>query len=453
MQFLPRFMGRRVIQSVISSEFRADGESVVWLHRVVTQPGLARRLGTFDAVIIGLGSMLGAGVFAAFSPAAGVAGAGLLIGLAVAALVAYCNATASAQLAAEYPTSGGTYIYGRERLGPWWGFIAGWGFVIGKTASCAAMALTFAAYVAPPAWERPVAVAAVIILAAVNYYGITRTAALTKIIVAVVLATLVLVVSASLSSTNGTAPVRSWDFLAGGWYGILQSAGLLFFAFAGYARIATMGEEVRDPERVIPRAILTALTIVVSIYLVVGASIMIALGPAGVAATPAPLAAAVEVAGWEWAGLPVRLGAAAAALGALLALIAGVGRTTLAMARHDDLPRWLAAVHERHQVPHHAEITVAGLVCALILVTDLRGAIGFSSFGVLLYYLIANAAAYTQSSDRRRFPRILQIIGMAGCGILALTLPLTAVLGGAVVFTVGIVYRALRVRIGLRRTR
>jgi len=419
----------------------------VWLHRVVTQPGLARRLGTFDAVIIGLGSMLGAGVFAAFSPAAGVAGAGLLIGLAVAALVAYCNATASAQLAAEYPTSGGTYIYGRERLGSWPGFIAGWGFVIGKTASCAAMALTFAAYAAPPASERPVAVVAVIILATVNYYGITRTAALTKIIVAIVLATLALVVTASLSATNASASVRSWDLLAGGWYGILQSAGLLFFAFAGYARIATMGEEVREPERVIPRAILTALTIAVSIYLVVGVSIMIALGPEGVAATPAPLAAAVEVAGWGWADLPVRLGAAAAALGALLALIAGVGRTTLAMARHDDLPRWLAAVHERHQVPHHAEVAVAGLVCVLILVTDLRGAIGFSSFGVLLYYLIANAAAYTQSNDRRRFPRILQIIGMAGCGALALTLPVSAVVGGTAAFAVGLVYRALRVRL------
>jgi basic amino acid/polyamine antiporter, APA family len=422
-------------------------KSVVWLHRVVTQPGLARRLGPFDAVIIGLGSMLGAGVFAAFSPAAGVAGAGLLIGLAVAALVAYCNATASAQLAAEYPVSGGTYIYGRERLGSWPGFMAGWGFVIGKTASCAAMALTFAAYVAPPAWGRPVAVVAVIILATVNYYGITRTAALTKIIVAIVLATLALVVTASLSATNATASVRSWDLLAGGWYGILQSAGLLFFAFAGYARIATMGEEVRDPERVIPRAILTALTIAVSIYLVVGASIMIALGPAGVAATPAPLAAAVEVAGWGWAGLPVRLGAAAAALGALLALIAGVGRTTLAMARHDDLPRWLVAVHERHKVPHHAEVAVAGLVCVLILLTDLRGAIGFSSFGVLLYYLIANAAAYTQSSDRRRFPRILQIIGIAGCGTLALTLPVSAVVGGTAVFAVGLIYRALRVRL------
>ena len=217
----------------------------------MTQPELARRLGTVDAVIIGLGSMLGAGVFAAFSPAARAAGAGLLIGLAVAALVAYCNATASAQLAAQYPTSGGTYVYGRERLGPWWGFLAGWGFVVGKIASCAAMALTFAAYVAPRGWERPIAVAAVIILATVNYYGVTRTAGLTKIIIPIVLAALALVVAASLSGDASTS-IQSWDLLAGGWYGIVQSAGLLFFAFAGYARIATMGEEVRDPERTIP---------------------------------------------------------------------------------------------------------------------------------------------------------------------------------------------------------
>lgn len=412
----------------------------------MTQPGLARRLGVFDAVIIGLGSMLGAGVFAAFSPAAAAAGAGLLIGLAVAALVACCNATASAQLAAEYPTSGGTYIYGRERLGPWWGYLAGWGFVVGKTASCAAMGMTFAAYVAPPAWQRPIAVAAVIILTAVNYYGITRTAAVTKIIVLIVIMTLVLVVIAALSGWNGTASLQTWNLLAGGWYGVLQSAGLLFFAFAGYARIATMGEEVRKPERTIPRAILTALTIVVLIYLVIGVSILIALGPTGVAASSAPLAAAVDAVGWGWASVPVRLGAAAASLGALLALIAGVSRTTLAMARHDDLPRWLAAVHERHQVPHHAEIAVAGLVSVLILITDLRGAIGFSSFGVLLYYLIANAAAYTQSAERRRFPRALQIIGVAGCAILVLTLPLSAVISGAVVFAFGIVYRAVRRR-------
>jgi len=414
---------------------------------VVTQPGLVRRLGTFDAVIIGLGSMLGAGVFAAFSPAAAAAGAGLLIGLGIAALVAYCNATASAQLAAQYPTSGGTYIYGRERLGPWWGFLAGWGFLIGKIASCAAMALTFAVYVVPAVWQRPVAIAAVIILAAINYHGITRTAMLTKIIVAVVLGTLAMVVAASMSGPSGLASVQSWQLLAGGWYGILQSAGLLFFAFAGYARIATLGEEVRDPERTIPLAILIALSIAVLIYLAVGVSILIGIGPAGVAATPAPLAAAVQASGWAWASLLVRLGAAAAALGALLALIAGIGRTTLAMARHDDLPRWLAAVHERHQVPHHAEVAVAALVCVPILFTDLRGVIGFSSFGVLLYYLIANVAAYTQGSERRRFPRILQIIGVLGCGTLVLTLPLRAVLTGALVYAVGICYRAIRMLI------
>jgi basic amino acid/polyamine antiporter, APA family len=417
---------------------------------VVTQPGLARRLGTFDAVIIGLGSMLGAGVFAAFSPAAAAAGAGLLIGLGIAALVAYCNATASAQLAAQYPTSGGTYIYGRERLGPWWGFLAGWGFLIGKIASCAAMALTFAVYVVPGMWQRPVAITAVIILAAINYHGITRTAMLTKIIVAVVLGTLALVVAASMSGPSTLASVQSWQLLAGSWYGILQSAGLLFFAFAGYARIATLGEEVRDPERTIPLAILIALSIVILIYLAVGFSILVGLGPAGVAATPAPLAAAVQASGWAWASLLVRLGAAAAALGALLALIAGIGRTTLAMARHDDLPRWLAAVHERHQVPHHAEVAVAALVCVLILFTDLRGVIGFSSFGVLLYYLIANVAAYTQGSERRRFPRILQIIGVLGCGTLVLTLPLRAVLTGALVYVVGICYRAIRMLINAK---
>lgn len=141
-------------------------------------PALERRLGTTDAVVIGLGSMIGAGVFTAFAPAAQAAGSGLLIGLAVAAAVAYCNATASAQLAAAYPTSGGTYIYGRERLRAWPGFVAGWGFVIGKTASCAAMALTYAAYAVPDAWQRPVAIAAVVLLAAVNYRGVTRTAAL-----------------------------------------------------------------------------------------------------------------------------------------------------------------------------------------------------------------------------------------------------------------------------------
>jgi len=414
-------------------------------------PALVRGLGTTDAVLIGLGSMIGAGVFAAFAPAARAAGSGLLIGLAVAAAVAYCNATASAQLAAQYPASGGTYLYGRERLGPWWGFLAGWGFVIGKTASCAAMALTFAAYAVSPDWQRPAAVMAVLLLTAVNYRGITRTAGLTRVIVAIVLLALGVVVAAGLLSGDPEpARLTAWAPSDASWYGVLQSAGLLFFAFAGYARIATMGEEVRDPERTIPRAIPLALGLTVAVYAVVAVTLLVVLGPRGVAGSDAPLAAAVDAGTWDWAAPVVRIGAAAAALGALLALVAGIGRTGLAMAREADLPPWLAAVHPRFRVPHRVELLVAAVVCLLVLTVDLRGAIGFSSFSVLLYYFVANLAAFTQPADRRRWPRTLQIAGATGCLVLVATLPWPAIAVGAGVFLVGVLYRAVRLRAARR---
>ncbi|HEX8970891.1 APC family permease [Oryzihumus sp.] len=418
------------------------------------RPALARRLGTADAVVIGLGSMVGAGVFAAFGPAARAAGSALLVGLALAAVVAYCNATASAQLAAQYPTSGGTYVYGRERLGPWWGFLAGWGFVVGKTASCAAMALTFAAYVAPGPWQRPVGAVAVVALAAVNYRGVTRTARLTRVIVTVVLCVLAVVVLACLAGGQASLAHLTEPYAGplGGWYGTLQSAGLLFFAFAGYARIATMGEEVRDPQRVIPRAVLVALAIAVAVYAVVGVSALLALGPTRLGASAAPLVAAVGAGGWTWAVPLVRVGGALAALGALLALIAGLGRTTLAMARERDLPGWLDAVHPRYRVPHRAEVAVAMVVVVLVLAVDLRGAIGFSSFGVLTYYLVANLAAFTQTGERRRFPRWLQVLGAAGCVMLVATLPLSAVVVGLAVFGAGVLLRLVTHRVRARRT-
>jgi APA family basic amino acid/polyamine antiporter len=415
---------------------------------------LSRRLGTSDAVVIGLGSMIGAGVFAAFAPAAEAAGAGLLVGLVIAAGVAYSNATSSAQLAAQYPTSGGTYIYGRERLGQWWGFLAGWGFVVGKTASCAAMALTFAAYVAPAAWQRPVAAAAVLGLAGVNYRGVTRTARLTRTVLAIVLVALGIVVIASLAGgepdLGRLTPVLDDGH---GWYDVLQSAGLLFFAFAGYARIATMGEEVRDPGRTIPRAIQLALAGAVAVYAVIALTLLTILGPDGVADSDQPLADAIRVGAWDWAVPIAQVGGAAATLGALLALLAGIGRTSLAMAREGDLPRWLAAVHPRYQVPHHAEVALALVITILVLTIDLRGAIGFSSFGVLLYYLVANLAAYTQDADHRRFARPLQVLGAAGCTVLVVTLPATSVLTGVAVFVVGVAYRLWRQQGNRRRPR
>jgi basic amino acid/polyamine antiporter, APA family len=406
--------------------------------------GLARRLGTGDAVVIGLGSMIGAGVFSAFAPAAAAAGTALLIGLALAAGVAYCNAVASAQLAAQYPTSGGTYVYGRERLGEWWGFLAGWGFVVGKTASCAAMALTFASYAVPGStWaQRLAAVLAVAALTAANCRGITRTAALTRVLVAGSLLALLVVVIAILAS-GGTDGSNLTGSSPHGVYGVLQSAGLLFFAFAGYARIATLGEEVRDPERAIPRAIPLALGITVAIYAAVGLTALLAAGPTALAATSTPLATAAKAVGAAWSVPVVRVGAAIASLGALLALIAGIGRTSLAMARNGDLPRRLAAIDPVHRVPARAELAVGAVVCLLVLTTDLRGAIGFSSFGVLTYYAIANASAYTQPPEKRRWPRALNVVGLVACTTLVVTLPVSAVIAGTAVLAIGVLGRAL----------
>ncbi|WP_406279858.1 APC family permease [Embleya sp. NBC_00896] len=394
---------------------------------------LPRRLGLADAILIGLGAMIGAGVFVAFAPAARAAGEWLPAALVVAAGVAYCNATSSARLAARYPQAGGTYVYGRERLGAFWGYLAGWGFVVGKTASCAAMALTVGAY-AWPAHARSVAMVVVVALTVLNRWGVQKAAWVNRVIVAVVLAVLALVVAVSLTRDRnpfGGAEPGS----AIGVRGVLEAAGLLFFAFAGYARITTLGEEVRDPARTIPRAVPIALAITLAVYTLVGWALLARLGPADLAASSAPLADAVPDLAWV-----VRIGATLAAAGALLALILGVSRTVLAMARDRHLPTVLAAVHPRHGVPHQAELAVGAVVVALVAVADLRGVIGFSSFAVLTYYAIANASAWTLGR------RVVPILGLIGCVTLAVCLPIESVAAGAAVLAVGTVVYAVRRR-------
>jgi APA family basic amino acid/polyamine antiporter len=404
---------------------------------------LARRLGLGDAVFVGLGSMIGAGVFVAVSPAAEAAGSGLLIGLAVAAAVAYCNATSSAALAALHPSSGGTYVYGRQRLGSFWGYLAGWGFVVGKTASCAAMALTVGAY-ASPSWQRPIAVAAVVGLTVVNHLGIRKTALLTRVIVAIVLATLALVVAGA--AFGGTSSSSRLTELDGGVDGILRSAAVLFFAFAGYARIATLGEEVEQPARTIPKAIVRALAITLVVYVAVAVTALAAVGPGALAASDAPLATAVDAGDFSALVPLVRIGGAIAALGVLLSLVAGVSRTAFAMSADGELPRWLDAVHPTRQIPHHAQLAAGAVIAVVVALVDIRSAIGFSSFCVLTYYAITNAAAWTLEPAHRRWPRRISVAGLVGCVVLCLALPATDVVSGAGVLMVGAGVWAIRHR-------
>jgi basic amino acid/polyamine antiporter, APA family len=295
--------------------------------------------------------------------------------------------------------------------------------VTGKVASCAAMALTAGTYAAPDA-ARPVALAAVVGLTAVNLAGITRTVRVTRVLLAVVLAVLAAVVVACLA--GGAADVDRLDLGLGngGVLGLLEAAGILFFAFAGYARVATLGEEVVDPARTIPRAIPMALAAALAAYAVVLAATLAVLGPTGLAASDAPLADAVDAGRFDALVPVVRGGAAVAALGVLVALLAGVARTVFAMAADGVVPRRLASVSSRTAVPAAAVAAVGLAVVVLVAVTDLRGALRGSSALVLLYYALTNASALRLRADERRWPRGWAVLGLVGSAALSVSVVL-----------------------------
>lgn len=399
-----------------------------------TRP-LDRRLGLGDAVALGLAAMIGAGLFGAFAPAAASAGRWLALAVVLAALVAAANAHSMARLAARYPDSGGAYVYGRERLGLPWGHLAGWAFVVGKVASCAAMAMTLALHVWPDL-AKPIAVVVVLAVLALNLQGVHRSARVASGIVALVIGLVVvfgIVMLVAPPVTLDEPPPAAPG--SGTPLGVIQGAGFLFFAFAGYARVATLGEEVVDPRRTIPRAIGIALAVVLALYALVAVALTNSLGAGWVAARNAPLAEAAEISSWPWLGPALRVAAILAAGGALLALVLGASRTLMAMARDRHLPPALAVIDGPHHTPRRAETLIAGLVIVLIVLVDLRGAIGFSSFLVLTYYAIANASAWTLGSGPTS--RVVPTLGLVACLVVALLLPWQSVVAGVVVLAVG----------------
>lgn len=307
-----------------------------------------------------------------------------------------------------YLDSGGTYVYGRQRLGNLLGFIAGWAFVIGKLASCAAIALAFGRAVAPSI-ARPAAFAAVVSLTALNYLGVRRTALVTRLLVLLVLTALLIAIAAAL--TGGKVEVDNLSpFPGAGARDILQAGGILFFAFAGYARIATLGEEVSEPAKTIPRALSVSLGVVLVLYAAVCVAALLVLGPSRLAASAIPLLDAVRAGGSADLAIAVKVGAAIATLSVLLALIAGVSRTVFAMAAGGDLPAPFSAVHPRFRVPHRAQLAVGAVGCVVLATSlptlELAVGAGIVLAGVVVW-LIARGAArarwpFTRSVPARR---------------------------------------------------
>jgi APA family basic amino acid/polyamine antiporter len=399
---------------------------------------LERRIGLGSAIWIGLASMIGAGVFFVWAPAAAAAGQLLLVSLALAAVVACLNALSTAQLAMRHPIAGGAYSFGRETIGPWTGFSAGWLFLWGKTASVGAIALIAGGYLWPEQ-ARIVAVVLVAFFAVVNMTGIRSTAAVSAVLVSIVLLGLAAFV---LGVRFSGGAFGSADGQGGSPLGVLHGAALIFFAFAGYARMATLGEEVRNPRRTLPLAIFLALAVALFVYANVAVLCLTLLGPTTLAATDSPLAALL---GGPWDPV-IRTVAGIACLGSLVGILAALSRTGLAMARNRDLPGALARISVRTKAPVLAEGTMALLAIAGVLLFEPEVLVGLSSCAVLAYYGIAHAAAFRQPSGERWLPRAVQIAGLVGCAALAVSLPLGAVLTTVAVLTAGLLIRFVTLR-------
>jgi APA family basic amino acid/polyamine antiporter len=365
---------------------------------------LRRVLGTPSAVLLGLVSIVGTGIFVSVATATRVAGSGVLVAVALAALVATCNGLSSAQLAAAHPVSGGAYEYGYRYLGPWSGRIAGFMFVVAKSASAATAALGCAAYLGVTHWIALAIVAALTVIVA---GGMQRSARINAVIVGITLVGLATFVIAGVPRVD----VTNWAISATPRQ-IIHATALMFVAYTGYGRIATLGEDVRDPDKTIPRAIIVALIAALLLYLSVTAVALGVGGAAGLSAR-APLESLSEG--------PVRtivsIAAITAMVGVILNLLLGISRVVLAMARRRDLPATFAKVDAGS--PRHAVVAV-GIVIALLAATGrIATTWSLSAFSVLIYYAIANLAALRQPREQRRFPRVVPILGLASCAALA----------------------------------
>ncbi|WP_430868508.1 APC family permease [Demequina aurantiaca] len=399
-----------------------------------------RRIGVVAATGIGVGSMLGAGVFSDMWGTVLDAGDWYLAAIGLAAIVALANALSTAQLASRYPLAGGAYAYGRAELGPFAGHVAGASFLVGKTVSVAVGALVLGVYVLP-GHEQGIATAAVALAWALNARGITKTATGATVIAVVVTLALAGIVLAAVAG-GGDVPAGSRVLLdAGPGVTFLLAVSSAFFAFAGYARIATLGEEVRAPERTIPRAILVALGVVVALYLAiawalatfVGADALGGLADQGRTSSEQSGALAGPIEQLAAVGhvpvIVVTVAAVLATFGAMLAVMAGAGRTAMAMARERDLPAALA-VQGKAGAPWRAELVVAVLAVGLVWT---RGAnlLLVSVATVLTYYAVANLAAIRQRRAGRtaglRVPVAVSVFGL----VASLTLAAVALPAGA----------------------
>lgn len=398
---------------------------------------LKRVLHLKDAVAVGLGAIIGAGIFVVTGVAAGVSGASFIIGLMIAGIVASFNGLSSAQLAAVYPQSGGTYEYGYRLLKPAFGFSAGWMFILSKLSAAGIVAIGFGSYshqLLPIASPLTLSVAAVVLLTGANLMGIQKAGTINIIIVSITLLSLLYFVFGGISSVNTSnfAP-----FAPFGISGIAESAAILFFAFTGYARIATLAEEVVEPQKTIPRAVIITIATAIVLYAAVSVVAIGAIGAEAMASSKSPLqvaAGAIHIPGIDTV---ITLGASTAMLGVLLSQILGISRMLLAMGRRNDLPAWFEKIHGTTRVPHVGILFTGVVILVIVIAGSFEFVVRTATFTILLYYTITNIAAMKQPGNEQIYGKIIPVLGLIGCLVMSASLPLNVITSGLILLVIG----------------
>jgi APA family basic amino acid/polyamine antiporter len=404
---------------------------------------LLRSLTLKDAVGVGLGAIIGAGIFVVTGIAAGVSGPAFLVGLLIAGIIATFNALSSAQLAAKYPRSGGTYEYGYILINPAFGFSAGWMFLVSKLAGAGFVAIGFGSYfyqVIPVASPIAFSVLAVIFLTAANYFGIKKAGVLNLVIVTITLLSLIYFAFSGIPEVNFE---NFKPFAPFGISGIAEAAALLFFAFTGYGRIATLAEEVVNPKKTIPKAIIVTIVTAILLYSVISLVAIGVIGTETMAESTSPLQVAADALNSPAISSIITIGASTAMLGVLLSQILGISRVMLAMGRRSDLPPFFKRIHKRYRVPHIGILITGFIILLLTLIGSFEFIVRAATFTILLYYSITNIAAIKQPKKDRMYGRLIPILGLIGCLAMSVSLPLIVIFSGIGLLLAGFVMRFL----------
>nr|WP_269439167.1 APC family permease [Arthrobacter sp. zg-Y820] len=404
-------------------------------------------MGGFDATTVGIGCMVGGGIFVVLPPVADAAGFALSASLALAALVAYCSAASTFLLSAGLRNAGHRNEGGTARsaarvlMGPQMGFFTGWTLVCALVPSAAVLALTFGLYVLPE-YARPAAAGAAVAATALNLFGLDRGTWIIRFVLAFVLGVLGFGVVVAFNEAGGQAPDPGVLEEATSTAGLLQGAGFAYFAFAGYARMAAMGFRVREPDRIVPRVLPAMVLVALGLYILVGQSLLAWFsGPEALAAALTPLRDPVAAVGLGIGTGAVAIAAGAASLSGAWVLIEGSARTAAAMADDGDLPRPFGHTGRSRHVPWPAAAVAGAVVVLLVLTASLTTLLGLACFALLLHAAITNMCGYALEQRRWYTPRAVNLVGLAGALVTALSLPPLVILLMLIVLGFGLVVR------------